>query len=405
MSMDNLTGHNDQIKQLNTGLIYRLIDLHGPISRISLSKKAKLAPASITKITRELAEAHLIKEIEFPVLGLRGRPAVGLEIESEGWQFLAIRINKQQLIFSLRELNTNLIVEDVFTFTAQGNTDFSQQFLDSISLFFSRHQNYLERLTAITIITRANIDPSAGIINQLDDYNIKNLPITVQIENKIGLPVYLQKDIYAWTLTESFMGAAKDCANILHIILDDQINAGVITNNHLIHADNSRTIELAHMQINREGIKCSCGNIGCLKTVASIPNLLKRINILLEQYPQSILHQQEITIEHFCQAITAKDPLCLEILGDFSRDLGRAIAPLINIFGPEVIVIGSPLNTVAEIFYPQLAAIIKLTSVPKYTSNLQFMSAKYANTGTYNSSALIKQSLYNGELLLKLLQG
>lgn len=78
---------------------------------------------------------------------------------------------------------------------------------------------------------------------------------------------------------------------------------------------------------------------------------------------------------------------------------------MINIFGPEVIVIGSPLNTIAEIFYPQLAAIIKSTSVPKYTSNLQLRAAKYTNTGTYNSSALIKQSLYNGELLLKLLQG
>lgn len=67
--------HIDHVKQFNLGTVFRLIDEHGPISRISLSKKATLAPASITKITRELVEAHLIHETEFPGLGFRGRPA------------------------------------------------------------------------------------------------------------------------------------------------------------------------------------------------------------------------------------------------------------------------------------------------------------------------------------------
>ena len=65
-------GHIDQIKQINAGAVYRLIDQLGPISRIELSKQANLAPASITKITRELLDAHLIKEEEF-----HGRKTVG----------------------------------------------------------------------------------------------------------------------------------------------------------------------------------------------------------------------------------------------------------------------------------------------------------------------------------------
>ncbi|MEX0632543.1 hypothetical protein M8494_12215 [Serratia ureilytica] len=58
-------GHIDQIKQTNAGAVYRLIDQLGPISRIELSKRAQLAPASITKIVRELLEAHLVKEAEY----------------------------------------------------------------------------------------------------------------------------------------------------------------------------------------------------------------------------------------------------------------------------------------------------------------------------------------------------
>lgn len=102
--MENQTGHIDQIKQLNTGIVYRVIDQYGPISRIALSKQSQLAPASITKITRELIDAHLVKEIEFPVLGLRGRPAIGLVIESEGWQFLSIRLACNSISLSLKRL-------------------------------------------------------------------------------------------------------------------------------------------------------------------------------------------------------------------------------------------------------------------------------------------------------------
>lgn len=70
-------GHIDQIKQTNAGAVYRLIDQLGPVSRIDLSRLAQLAPASITKIVREMLEAHLVQELEIKEAGSRGRPAVG----------------------------------------------------------------------------------------------------------------------------------------------------------------------------------------------------------------------------------------------------------------------------------------------------------------------------------------
>ncbi len=85
-------GHIDHIKRNNAGSVYKLIDLYEPISRIELSKRSQLAPASITKITRELIEAHLIKETQYQESTSRGRPAIGLVPANEGWQFLSIRL-------------------------------------------------------------------------------------------------------------------------------------------------------------------------------------------------------------------------------------------------------------------------------------------------------------------------
>jgi transcriptional regulator of PTS gene len=70
---DSQPGHIDQIKQTNAGAVYRLIDQLGPVSRIDLSRLAQLAPASITKIVREMLEAHLVQETEIQEPGSRVR--------------------------------------------------------------------------------------------------------------------------------------------------------------------------------------------------------------------------------------------------------------------------------------------------------------------------------------------
>lgn len=105
-------GHIEQIKQTNAGAVYRLIDWLGPISRIELSKRAQHAPASITKMVRELLETHLVKETDYQEVGGRGRPAVGLVLETEAWHFVSARISPGSITLALRDLSSKLVVEE-----------------------------------------------------------------------------------------------------------------------------------------------------------------------------------------------------------------------------------------------------------------------------------------------------
>lgn len=151
MVADSQPGHIDQIKQTNAGAVYRLIDQLGPVSRIDLSRLAQLAPASITKIVREMLEAHLVQELEIKEAGSRGRPAVGLMVETEAWHYLSIRISRGEIFLALRDLSSKLVVEECLALPLTEATPLLERIITHVDRFFTRHQQKLERLTSIAI--------------------------------------------------------------------------------------------------------------------------------------------------------------------------------------------------------------------------------------------------------------
>lgn len=402
--MENQTGHIDQIKQLNTGIVYRVIDQYGPISRIALSKQSQLAPASITKITRELIDAHLVKEIEFPVLGLRGRPAIGLVIESEGWQFLSIRLDNKSISLSLKEINTQTIIEQDYPFNVKGNDEFSNTIAALISDFFSTYAHQLERVTAISILLDGLIEPFSGFIYKLANHDINNLSLGDFLTEQTGLPTYIQPYVNALALTDYFSLHTKRIAkNIIYLQIDDVVNAAIINNGIALDSNTRRAIHFGHVKIEDGNESCYCGRTGCLESVISIPAILTKLVKLKDSYPSSSLTNGHITFESFCSGVENLDPLCLFVLEYVAQTLAKQLSQLINIFGTELILINSPLNNISTQFNFLLHQYCTYQSIPLYCDKLHMESSII--TKKDSETALILQALYDGSLLLQLLQG
>ncbi|MBS9437159.1 ROK family protein [Photorhabdus noenieputensis] len=403
--MDGQPGHIDQIKQINIGTVYRLIDQYGPISRIELSKTAQLAPASITKIVRELVDAHLVMETEFLDLGFRGRPATGLKLDSESWHFLCVGINLGSLILGLRDLSSKLIVEDVLPLPVNQEKSFLDTIIDEIDAFFGRYQSRLERLTAISITINAIVDPTKGLIHSFPYYQVQELPIGEYLHCRTGLPVFLQHEITAWTIAESLYGAAKNCQNIIQMVIDEYVGVGVIIAGQTLHAGNGGVMEIGHIQAEPDGKRCYCGNLGCLETVAGISHILSRAKQQLSVVPDSLLNGEPLTIESFCQAVNNGDTLAIDIIRDIGVKIGHIIAIMVNLFNPEKILMGSPLNASQQVLYPVINECIQRHSLPAYGKQIELVATKFNNSGTLSAVASIKKALYDGSLLINLMKG
>lgn len=405
MVADSQPGHIDQIKQTNAGAVYRLIDQLGPVSRIDLSRFAQLAPASITKIVREMLEAHLVQETEIQDAGSRGRPAVGLMVETEAWHYLSVRISRGEIHLALRDLSSKLVVEELLELALEDEIPFLSRVLAHIDQFFIRHQSLLERLTAIAITLPGIIDTENGIIHKMPFYDVADVPLGETLEAHTGVPVYIQHDISAWTMAEALFGASRGARDVIQVVIDHNVGAGVITDGRLLHAGSSSLVEIGHTQVDPYGKRCYCGNHGCLETIASVESVLELTQVRMQQSMSSMLHQQPLTVDWLCQAALQGDLLAKDIISSIGTNVGRILAIMVNLFNPQKILIGSPFNQAAEILFPAIADCIRQQSLPAYSKHTTVEQTQFSNRGTMAGAALVKDALYNGTLLIRLLQG
>ncbi|MBS2140699.1 ROK family transcriptional regulator, partial [Escherichia coli] len=192
MVAENQPGHIDQIKQTNAGAVYRLIDQLGPVSRIDLSRLAQLAPASITKIVREMLEAHLVQELEIKEAGNRGRPAVGLVVETEAWHYLSLRISRGEIFLALRDLSSKLVVEELPGLAFKDYSPVLERIISHIAQFFIRHQKKLDRLTSIAITLPGILETENGIVNRIPCLGtVKKIPLGWRRGHTQGCRVFI----------------------------------------------------------------------------------------------------------------------------------------------------------------------------------------------------------------------
>lgn len=101
------------------------------------------------------------------------------------------------------------------------------------------------------------------------------MPLGEALEQHTGVPVYIQHDISAWTMAEALFGASRGARDVIQVVIDHNVGAGVITDGHLLHAGSSSLVEIGHTQVDPYGKRCYCGNHGCLETIASVDGILE----------------------------------------------------------------------------------------------------------------------------------
>lgn len=202
------------------------------------------------------------------------------------------------------------------------------------------------KVVGIGIGVAGLIDRDRGVVIRSPNLpTIEGVEVIGTLKERFQVPVMIENDANVAALGEKWLGAGKEFRNFVLLTLGTGIGGGVIYDGRLLNI----SAEIGHMVILAGGIKCSCGNLGCLETYASARAILTKVIKALEEGSESSLRKlyegnfYKLSAEDVYNIALDGDNLSRDILREVGRYLGIGISNVVNIFSPEAVILAGGL--------------------------------------------------------------
>lgn len=171
----------------------------------------------------------------------------------------------------------------------------------------------------------------------------RDIPIRDIFENVFGVPVFVGQDTQAAAWGEFLYGAGQGLQDIACITIGTGIGCGLVIGGHLYRGRFGTAGEIGHTVVEKKGLPCNCGKNGCMEVYASGTAILNRFKLAVEAGQKTTLlehkHLDELTTFDIFAGAKAHDPLAEEIIDSAVEYLSMALTNLINLFGPEAVIL------------------------------------------------------------------
>lgn len=411
----HLAFNTDSIKQFNFNLIYRVICQNAPISRIQLAELTQLAPASITKIIRDLLNLKLIQEVETQQ-STGGRPAISIKPLYDHYQVIAIKLSRSHFTLELYDLGAQKLAKTIFQYknnqiyAISQNTinpkQIEQLLIEQIEIFRQQYHLKIKQLLAFSVVLPGVIHSKTQTILYSPHLHFdKPWQLGQRLSDQFKLPALIGNDVQSLALAESFFGVAQNQADFILIRTHHGVGSGIILNHQLLNTAKQSNSEIGHIQIDALGELCHCGHFGCLETKISDDSLIRiaaqkikagfNTNLTLEQ-----LQQQGIVAIY--EAIQKQDYLAICLIQQASHNLGQVLATLVNIFNPESIVIAGTFAKTRTVALPAIRQALIHYALPQFNKDVELKWSNLNDDSAIGAFSLVRQALFESDFIVNL---
>jgi glucokinase len=211
------------------------------------------------------------------------------------------------------------------------------------------------QISAIGVAAPGLVNPDSGIVHTSPNLaGWKDVPVRDMIRERLGPETFLLNDGNAGTLAEATLGAARGVSECVYVALGTGIGGGIVIRGEIYEGSRGWAGEIGHMAIDMDGPLCRCGARGCWEALASGSALERQMKRRLVEdsgrerlsFPE---HPGKVSARSIYLAALNGDALAAELIAETGRYLGVGFANLINIFNPEMMVIGGGLSTMGDL--------------------------------------------------------
>ncbi|MFL6276428.1 MAG: ROK family protein [Blastocatellia bacterium] len=248
----------------------------------------------------------------------------------------------------------------------------------------------------------------AGLINRSTQrveanpnlVDVSSFDIHRELEAATGLPIIIDNDANMAAYGEWRRGAARGCRDVFFITMGTGIGAGLILDGQIQRGSRGFAGEFGHFKVVLDGMECGCGSTGCLETLASGPNIVRRVREQLFSDPtyslSSLARDMEGTLtgERVVRAAMEQDALALSVLRETGRILGAAIASVINLLNVEAVVLGGGVMAAGELILAPIREEVQRSVVQPCTMGLRIVAAELVQDAGIIGAALLARDTF-----------
>jgi glucokinase len=222
-----------------------------------------------------------------------------------------------------------------------------------------------------------------------------DMDLAGKISDQTGLKVVMDNDANAAAYGELHAGAAVGRKTVFYVSLGNGIGAGLIIDGRIYRGAAGFAGEFGHMTIDPEGIECSCGNIGCLETIASGPNIVRRTRERLYRDRTSSLSRlalprdREFNAEDIAHAASEGDEMAQVMMERTGMFLGIALATVVNLLNVEMVVLGGGVMAAGDLILKPTIKETKRRAFPPSFNSCEMVIASLGPKAGMIGAALL----------------
>jgi glucokinase len=216
-------------------------------------------------------------------------------------------------------------------------------------------------IIAASVVVPGAVDSAQAVILQAPNLpSLINFGLKAELQKRLGWSVVLENDANAAAIGEMWLGAARGCRDVVSVTLGTGVGGGVVLAGKLWRGAHGSAGEIGHTTVDPfGGLKCKCGNTGCLELFASATAIVRMTREDFSRFPKTILHADDLTAEKVYDAGRDGDELALAVFKRLGEYLGVGLANLMSLIDPEIIVISGGVVNGWDLFaaemYQQIA--------------------------------------------------
>jgi glucokinase-like ROK family protein len=357
-------GSNINLVKLHNLQVILLNLLYTPcLSRVQLAEITRLSNTTITNLISELIQQGLVAE-EIDNLCMSeeprpvGRPRTAIRLEPNARYVVGIHIGVGVVRVAVTNLRDEILENRVHLFDTQTPVDeVLNEIAGCANSVIASSQVDRSKILGVGVGASGRVDFQTGINILAPNLNWHNVPLKETLQEALGLPVVVDNNVRCMAIGETYFGAGQGVDSLAFVYGRKGVGAGLTYRGQVFRGSATGAGEIGHtVLLLQGGEKCQCGNSGCLETLVSEEVIIRLANHIAQGNPSGILakmcqeHPDIPVIETIFNAAKSGDKQVCQMLEKRAYYLGLALANLVNLFNPELIILGGIFSQGQDLF-------------------------------------------------------